>query len=151
MFSLKEILSQSQTENNASEIIPSSQSSNLDNPSAIGRESIQSSTDNNLDFEDPYDIEHNIDFLKRKALNSDDEKTVDEINKLDNKENPRKNDLTSNKPNEEMLWHYGLKHASLKYLKKLKQKEPQLKEAKFVYSIKDCEVCVIAKMKNLQF
>ena len=50
-----------------------------------------------------------------------------------------------------MMWHRRLGHMSINYLKKLQTLDESLKNVKFTDTIKDCEVCILAKMEKLPF
>ena len=56
--------------------------------------------------------------------------------------------------NKAMLWHVRLGHASVGYLKELQKSLPEienLKKTVFDDTIRDCEVCMISKIKTLPF
>ena len=50
-----------------------------------------------------------------------------------------------------MLWHMRLGHASLNYRRQLQKIHNELKDIKFDESIKDCEICILAKMEKQPF
>lgn len=52
---------------------------------------------------------------------------------------------------EGFLWHVRLGHASLNYLNQLKQIEKSLEKVDFDVSIRECEVCTLAKIERLPF
>ena len=62
--------------------------------------------------------------------------------------NPTKN---TKKISDGMLWHMRIGHASIEYLRKLQKSQTELKDVKFDESIKECEICILAKMENLPF
>lgn len=88
--------------------------------------------------------------FKRKILNLDDQNSLDEIQNIIEDPSTSTN-ITTTKPNEAMLWHIRLGHASLKYLKQLQKLDDKLKTIKFDKSILECETCIIAKMEKLPF
>lgn len=55
------------------------------------------------------------------------------------------------KPSVGYIWHTKLGHASIHYLKELQKRDSRLKDVIFDETIKNCEVCTLAKFSKLPF
>ena len=60
-------------------------------------------------------------------------------------------DFEIKKISDGMLWHMRIGHASINYLKQIQKNHNELKNIKFDESIKDCEVCIMAKKAKTNF
>ena len=126
-------------------------------PSPIGREenqklSLEIQNPEKINEQENFENDLSHSFLKRKVLDIDDINLIDEIELVYNNFDPKVDGEKSvQKLSEGMLWHNRLGHASLEYLKKLKSSDETLKNVSFNESIRDCDSCILAKMKSLKF
>ena len=155
MVSLDELLSQSQIE--VTDIPTDLDPSQQNIPSEIGREenrqlNLESQNSTLLHLQENYEKELNHNFLKRKVLDIDNVNLINEIKQVLNNSDPKiDSGKSAQKLSEGMLWHKRLGHALVEYLRKLKNSNDLLKNVIFDESSRDCESCILAKMKALKF
>lgn len=108
------------------------------NLSEIGREKEEKLSSNK--------ISNNLEGIsaETKIMNLD-ENPEELINLIKTEKNLERKEIK--KLDEGMQWHIRLGHASLEYLKHLQKSDVTLKQIEFEDSIKDCEVCIMAKME----
>ena len=132
----------------------SKEKSNSEVESAIGRENLDKLIDTNssgvksVENSENTKTDQNISLKTTNIIKLDKLESIQSIEKLITEKfttysNPEV------KLSEAMLWHMRLGHASVNYMKMLQKKDERLKHIKFDESIKDCEVCILSKIENL--
>ncbi|XP_044755108.1 uncharacterized protein LOC123314061 [Coccinella septempunctata] len=155
-----EFSGQSQTNN--IEISEETNSESIENVavdvgSAIGRESLdkpivsdnsENSNSEKSSLDKPIVSENSN--SEYKIVKIDDLKSLESLKDTIDK-NPPENMVSTNIQSEAMLWHQRLGHASLNYLKMIQKRDKRLENVKFDDSIRECAVCILAKMEKLPF
>ena len=110
-------------------------------------------------MENPITLRENkkstIDFdnslITRETIKIDGVESIQNLEEMFTLNSLQQNPKNFQKINETMLWRFRLGHASLDYLKRLQKTQKALENVKFDESIKQCEVCIMAKMNILPF
>ena len=150
IVTLDEFLQQSQTDIQDFSRTISEGSNNIQNPdrypSDLGRENEQELNQEVLDSDLFLDSDFDKNTINRKILNFNEINPEGLSNDMFLNQNLINQNSNIKKISEGMLWHLRLGHASINYLKCLQKYHNELKNVKFEDSIKDCEVCKLAKM-----
>ena len=151
LVSLDEFIEQSQTDIQDISVSEGAREQDAqEDTSAIGRENVNE-LDQGLNPEEDMFIDSDIDQDKLNRQIHDITQTQNENSETNFSEKIDHPEKTLEKTTEGMRWHRRLGHISLDYLRRLKKNMKELKEVKFEDEIRDCEICILAKMERLPF